>query len=149
MKKLTYFLSAAAVALSLTSCSEDMMEMSTENSYNLQQYQNGAIERIGDPIGPQIGEEMVIHIEDQVNKIEFHALVQVLGIQPTKDGSLITVFGEAMYGAPLGEIEFTILLKDQNIQSNKLVEVAFDELTQKENRSLYLFNFTNQAGAVE
>ena len=149
MKKLTYFLSAAAVALSLTSCSEDMMEMSTENSYNLEQYQNGYLERIGDPVGPMIGDEMVIHIEDQINNIEFQARVQVIGNQPTKDGDLLTVFGETLYGSPLGDTEFTVLLKDENTLSNKLVEVAFDELTQKENRSLYLFNFTNQAGAVE
>lgn len=150
MKKLTYFLSAAAIALSLTSCSEDSMEMSTESTYNLDTYQNGAIERIGDPNGPMIGEEITIHLEDYVTKIEFHALVQVLDIQTTKNGDeLITVFGEAMYGNPLGEIEFTMLFKDQNTLSNKLVEVAIEELNQKEKRSLYLFAMTNQAGAVE
>lgn len=148
MKKLTYFLSAAVVALSLTSCSEDVMEMSTDSAYNVKQYQNGSIERIGDPTGPQIGEEMIIQMEDQVSLLEFQAQVQIMNVQQVPDGQILLVVGETRYGRTNEVLELEILIKDDNTHSLRPVSISFDELTAKENRSLYMLAFTNRAGAV-
>lgn len=141
---------AAALAFTLNSCSEGEMDLSTESAYNLDHYQNGYIERIGDPERIQLGDELTIHIEDNISRTEFQSRAQVLNVEPIPDGTLIRLAGESVFGNPLGDIEYEMIVRDPSTTfANRLVSLRFDNPRITDNRILYLVRGNEQAGAVE